>query len=182
MSANIYRLAYDPNMVEVMEADLVRRVTDLATVAQIDMGIHGVFSLDDLEAMTVGDLCKKIAIGIAYVGAEDTKVTGPSLAAGTNANAARADVEFNFLIVLAVPVTRAGSDNRLDGSKMLSTIRQSLLGKTVQPPTSNTPYNPVQSGTWRYVKEQPQPSESTSDMLYYSQVWRVVLPIATKNS
>jgi hypothetical protein len=165
-----YLLHYDPNMIEVLETDLVNRVTAIAADADIDMGIQGVFSLDDLELLTTEDLCRHMAIGVSYLGAEDPAVGGPT----TQTNAATKGL-FTFIVVLAIPVTKAGSDNRLDGSKMLSVLRQQLHGKPVQ---VESPVQPC----WAFVKEAPQPSESNNTMLYYSQLWRLVLPIATKKS
>lgn len=165
-----YLLHNDPNMIEVLETDLVDRVTAIAADADIDMGIHGVFSLDDLETMTTEDLCRHMAIGVAYMGADDPAVGGPT----TETNAATKGM-FTFIVVLAVPVTKAGSANRHDGSKMLSVLRQQLHGRQVQVESPIKPF-------WAFVKEAPQPSESNNTMLYYSQLWRLVLPIATKKS
>lgn len=174
MSAGPYLLHQDPNMIEVMEKDLITKITDLMATAQIDIGIHGVFSLDDLDAMTESDLCNKLAIGVAYSGAEDTK-PGAQVS-GSNA---AASVAAQFLVVLAVPVTKAGSDNRLDGSKMLSVIRQKVQGTVIQPPAIDPAPTRVVTPRWAFVKELAQPSESSSTMLYYSQVWRANFPIAT---
>lgn len=163
-----YLLHQDPDMIEVLEKDLTEKITASLATAQMDMGVHGVFSLDDLEAMTVADLCSKMALGVAYAGAEDVTPAAPT----TNSNAAGKDT-FSFLVVLAVPVTRPGSDNRLDGSKTLSILRQTLRGK----PVANAGPVPPR---WYFVKELPQPSESDKTVLYYSQVWRLTLPSATQ--
>lgn len=165
-----YLLHNDPDMIEVLETQLVDRVTAIAADANIDMGIHGVFSLDDLENMTAEDLCRHMAIGISYLGAEDPNPGGPT----TETNAATKGL-FQFIVVLAVPVTKAGSENRHDGSKMLTVLRQQLHGSRID---IESPIKPC----WAFVKEAPQPSESNNTMLYYSQVWRMVLPIATKKN
>lgn len=163
-----YLLHQDPNMIEVLEKDLISKLEDIAVNAAIEMGVHGVFSLDDLENLAEDDLCRHLATGVAYLGAEDVAPHAPT----TNTNAARVS-QYNFIIVLAVPVTKAGSENRYDGSKMLSAIRQNLQGKSV---FLESPVAP----RWYFVKELPQPSDSNNTMLYYSQVWRVSLPTATK--
>ncbi len=169
MSTPSLLLHNNPNMVEVLEKDLIDKTTAIAASANIDIGIAGVFSLDDLEAMTVNDLCRKLACGISYLGAEDH---APA-AVTTNTNSARMS-DFNFIVVVAVPVTKAGSENRLDGSKMLSVLRQQLQGTKVVDSKAEV--------RWFFVKETPQPSESNNTILYYSQVWRIVLPIATPKS
>lgn len=162
-------LHMNPDMIEVLETDLRTKVIATAAEASIDIGVAGVFSLDDLEELTVADLCKKLACGVAYLGAEDLTPHSTT----TNSNAARMS-NFNFIVVVAVPVSKAGSENRLDGSKMLTVMRQRLQNAKVVDSLTDV--------RWFFVKETPQPSESNNTILYYSQVWRIVLPIATPKS
>lgn len=166
MTANT-RLNADDEMVERMELDLITKARTAFGEAGILASIHGVFSLDDLEAKQESDLCEMIGIGVGYAGAEPTEGIPTPLNSAPGGPSAKT-VFFLFGIILAVP---HGPDckERYSATKLLTILRRSLLGSIVSGDSTNR--------AWAFVKEAPNVAESTGTMLYYSQVWRLAMPI-----
>ena len=158
----------DADMIQRMETDLATKCAAAFASVQIAAGVHGVFSIDDLEQKTASDLCGNIAIGVGYMGAEPTNLdSNPKAALNVGRGEAVKSLDFMFMIILAVPYGDACLE-RYDATKLLTLLRQTVMGSTVD--------NDAVQRTWAFVKEQPQISASTETMLYYSQVWRVALP------
>lgn len=158
------RLNQDNDMIERMEADLVAKAEDAFAAASLEAGIYGVFSLDDLEEKTEEDLCKKLAVGVGYAGAEPASdPKGLNSAPGGNTSKG---VDFLFHVILAVP---HGPDctERYSATKLLTVLRRSINGTTCSGDATNR--------TWSFVKELPNVQDSTDTMLYYSQVWVIRL-------
>lgn len=158
----------DVTMIERMEGDLATKCGAALTQVSITAGVHGVFSLDDLEKKTEADLCGSIAIGVGYMGAEPTHLdSNPKAPLNVGKGEAVKSLDFMFTVILAVP-TGADCMERYDATKILTVLRQKIMGSDVDG-------DQVQR-TWAFVKEQPNIAASTDTMLYYSQVWRVALP------
>lgn len=167
--ATMLRLNQDPDMVERMEKDLTSKVKEAFESAGVSSMVFGVFSLDDLETKSKDELCNKLAVGVGYVLSEPTAVSTNQkdpLNVGS-VNAAKT-VDFVFSIILAVP-TGPECAERYSATKLLTVLRQSILGSTVSGDSTNR--------TWAFVKEAPNVAESTEEMLYYSQIWRVAVVI-----
>ena len=158
----------DQSMIERMEGDLATKCAAAVAGISVTAGVHGVFSLDDLEKKTEADLCGGIAIGVGYMGAEPTHLdTNPKAALNVGKGEAVKSLDFMFTVILAVP-TGADCAERYDATKILTVLRQTIMGSDVDG-------DHVQR-SWAFVKEQPNIAASTDTMLYYSQVWRVALP------
>jgi len=156
-------------MVERMEADLGAKASAAYTAAGISPAILGVFSLDDLEKKLESDLCGKLAVGVGYAGAEPTAVvSNPKAPLNVGSSNAAKTVDFIFTVILAVP-TGPECTERHSATKLLTILRLGILGSTVSGDNTNR--------TWAFVRESPNITESTETMLYYSQVWRVAMPI-----
>lgn len=156
------------DMIEQMENDLVAKVTAAYTAANLDIGVYGVFSVDDLENKVESELCNKIAIGVGYMGAEPTALdSNPKAPLNVSRGVAAKTLDFMFLVILAVP-TGPMCDERFDATKLLTMQRKRIMGSDVA--------GDVADRTWAFVKEGPEVSASSDTMLYYSQVWRVALP------
>jgi hypothetical protein len=158
----------DMDMIERMESDLVQKVQSAyQSVPDLHPNVHGVFSLDNLEAMLATDLCQHIGVGIGYL---ETKPHRPP---EQNTNAARGSsglmALFSYLIILAVP-TEEACGTRHNATKLLTLLRAGIQGSFVTDDAANR--------AWTFVGEKPEISASTKDMLYYSQVWQIALPIA----
>jgi hypothetical protein len=163
------RLNVDPEMIERMEIDLATKSQAAYTAAGIEPSIFGIFSLDDLETKTEADLCQKLAVGVGYAGAEPTAIdTNVKSALNVGSSNAVKTVDFLFTIILAVP-TGAECAERYSATKLLTVLRLGIMGSIVSGDITNR--------TWAFVKEAPNVQESTATMLYYSQVWRVAMPI-----
>lgn len=160
-------LNQDIEMIERMELDLVSKSQTAFTAAGLTANIHGVYSLDDLEEKEVSDLCGLLAIGVGYAGAEPYNAHKVPLNTAPGGDAAKA-VDFLFHIILAVPHGK-GCTERYSATKLLTVLRQGILGTSCSGDTTNR--------TWAFVKEFPNIVDSTEAMLYYSQVWRITIPV-----
>jgi hypothetical protein len=161
-------LNLDDTMIERMESDLATKASAAFTGASLTTGVHGVFSIDDLENKLESELCGNIAVGVGYMGAEPTAFeTQPKAPLNVARGEAVKSLDFIFTVILAVPT---GSDctQRYDATKLLTILRRKIMGSAIDG-------DQVQR-CWAFVREGPQISASTETMLYYSQVWRVALP------
>lgn len=161
------RLNQDVGMVERMERDLTEKAQAAYAAAGLSANIHGVFSLDDLEDTQESDLCGKLAVGVGYAGAES--VTPAPVASGPGGVNTAKMVDFIFHVILAVPHGQ-GCIERYDATKLLTSLRNAINGKHCSGDTTNR--------VWSFVKEFPNITDSTDTMLYYSQVWRLAMPLA----
>jgi hypothetical protein len=164
----------NPDMLEVLEKDLIKKIKSALTAAGVSGCVHGVFSLDDLEKKTADELCAKIAFGVGYLGAspitEHTAQTNPA-----KGNAIQVS-DVRFMVLVAAPVDDLCSQ-RLTGMKLLTILRQGILGTSIEEvPGQPAGRNQVQR-SWVFVQEKPEVSESTETMLYYTQQWRLSLPM-----
>lgn len=158
-------LNQDNRMLKRMRMDLKDKITAALADQQVDAGVHGVFSLDELESKTAEDLCRKIAVGVGYAGAEPwdpAKDQGPALPGGMSAKA----MLFTFVVILAVPQGEDCQDTD-DAEELLTVLKRKIMGTPISGDRTNR--------TWVFVKEAPNISVSTAEMLYYSQQWRVDL-------
>lgn len=164
--ATALKLNSDFEMIERMELDLVSKAQTAFTAAGLTANIHGVFSLDDLEAKEESDLCNMLAVGVGYAGAEtyDTQRSNLNTAPG---GPAVKNVDFAFAVILAVP---HGVDcaERYSATKLLTVLRLGIIGSIVS--------GDIASRTWAFVREFPNIQDSTDSMLYYTQMWKVNLP------
>lgn len=156
----------DDQMIQRMELDLVEKAQTAYALAGLSANIHGIFSLDDLGVKEESDLCGLLAVGVGYAGAEPSH-PGGQLTTAPGGNAAKM-VDFVFHLILAVPHGN-GCVERYDATKLLTVLRRSILGSTCSGDTTNR--------TWAFVKELPNIADSTETMLYYSQVWRLAMPV-----
>jgi hypothetical protein len=150
----------------MMEADLIRKSTEALQCADLSLRVFGVFSLDDMENMLVNDLRNGIAVGVGYLGSQATPHSAPNQLNVDRGNAARG-VEFSYMLLLAIPTQNGCCDVRYDALELLASLRNRILGSTIQ--------GDVVNRTWDFVQEKPDISESSLSVLYYSQVWRTVL-------
>lgn len=166
--SNGKRLTDDVQIIERMEADLVKKAKIAFGKYALGDYIFGVFSLDDLEAKSRGDLCGKIAIGVGYsqtlpVATETTARAGAlAVAGGPGAKS----LAYEMAIILAVP-TSEQCDERHNATTALTALRREILGSTIAGDISNR--------KWDFVSEAPQVAASSNTMLYYTQVWRVAI-------
>lgn len=164
----------NPDMLEVLEKDLIKKIKVAVQAANISGSIHGVFSLDDLEKKTSDDLCGGIAFGVGYQGAAPITEHTDQLNPGKSNAVQQTDIR--FMVLIAAPVDDLCSQ-RLTGMKLLTILRQGILGTSIESvPGQPAGRNEVQR-TWTFVQEKPEVSESTETMLYYTQQWRLSLPM-----
>lgn len=160
-------LQRDDDLIERLEKDLIDKATAAFAAATLTGGVYGVFSLDQLETLNEADFCRHIAVGIGYMGCEPTPRDSEART-GQNpgsSNAARL-LDFIFAVVLAVP-TGEQCTERYDATKVLTILRKSIMGTPVTGDVANR--------KWMFAREFPNVSESTSQMLYYSQMWRIAI-------
>ncbi len=159
-------LTKDNDMIERMELDLAAKAQSAYTAAGLSPNVHGIFSLDDLEKKIEADLCSKLAVGVGYAGALPTIDPKAPLNTAPGGNAVKM-VAFTFNVILAVPT---GEDclERYSATKLLTVLRRGILGSIIDGDSA--------SRTWAFAKEFPNVQESTQTMLYYTQVWQVILP------
>src|SRR5690606_25673510 len=126
--------------------------------------VYGVFSIDDLESKSEKELGSLLAVGAGYLGCRATTVQE-----NTAQSQGRAMMEYRFMYLFAAPVDDQLSQ-RVYATTLLTTLRRGVLGSPIKDEGSRT------QRTWQFVEEQPVINESTRKMLYYTQVWRVLLP------
>lgn len=160
------RLNQDNEMIERMERSLVSHAGASIIQAEAQASVFGLFSIDELEERTVADLCNKLAIGVAYAGAEpsNAKDTTSSAPGGREVKM----VEYVFHVILAVPYGEKCLE-RYSATKLLTILRRGINGKTCDGDTTNR--------AWAFVKEFPNVNQSTDSVLFYSQVWALRMPL-----
>jgi hypothetical protein len=166
------------DVIEVLEKDLRRHCIDALEGNDIEAYVNGVFSLDDLEAQIKADNLGRIGVGIAYSGSatreESLKSGNPT---GDGAKAIM--TEMMFMILLAAPVDRMLTQ-RITATQLLTVLKRGILGKRVE---TGSKFLQGRGDTskqrpWLFVQEKPEIAESTPTMLYYTQVWRLVMPVS----
>lgn len=158
----------------VLEKDLINKVKEAVAAAGMSGSVHGCFSLDDLENKNANDLCGGIAFGVGYLGITPVTEHASQLNPGKSNAVQNSDVMFTILV--AAPVDELCSQ-RCTGMTLLTVLRQGILGRDVVIDLGEEPSRNAPTRTWFFVKEKPEVSESTENMLYYTQVWRLVLPM-----
>lgn len=159
------------DMLDRMELDLAERARDVLRQEGVNASVSGVFSIEDMEKMRESDVCASgaIAVGVGYSGA----VARPKGQGNVDNATARAEmVDFMFSIVLAVP----GGENcemRFDAGRVLSALRLGIMGRG---PAEKHPNMQSVARTWEFVQEGPNVRESSTELMYYSQAWRLSLP------
>lgn len=163
------KLIEDPALLERLEEDLLDKAEVALNASDIRSRVLGIFSIDDLEAKTEDELQGLLAVGVGYLGSRATTVQG-----NTAQSQGRAMIEYRYMIVFAAPVDDQQSQ-RPYASTLLTVLRRGVLGSRITDPKSPT------QRTWEFVEEQPVISESSRTMLYYTQVWRLLLPTTQAN-
>jgi hypothetical protein len=161
------------DFLEVLEADLIQKVKDSVKNKNIEGNVYGVFSLDDLENKNADDLGGGIAFGVGYQGLKPITEHAAQLNPGKSNAVQQCDVFFAILI--AAPVNEF-CNQRLTAHRLLTILRQGILGKSVVEGVGPASRNSIQRA-WVFVQEKPEVGESDEKMLYYTQVWRLVLPM-----
>lgn len=154
------------NQIELLENQLIEHCVTALENKRVAAIVDGVFSLDSLEQKLETDLNGRIGVGVAYQGCkaispEEGNASGDPHRAILNENL--------FVVILAVPTDQVATQ-RLDATELLTVLRKGILGKKVELSRGN-------QRTWGFVQEKPEIADSTPTMLYYSQVWRLLLPV-----
>lgn len=163
-------LVNDDTMLARLEKDLTDKATAAFADAAVDSMVYGVFSLDDLENKQESDLSRRIGVGIAYNGTTDLAIDfnsnkSPSPSGGQAVKM----LSYSFLLILAVP-TGPECTERYNATQLLTVLRRRVHGSKVSG-------DPV-SRAWNFAAEKPEPGASTETMLYYTQTWKISLPLA----
>lgn len=155
------------DLLSLLEADLIARCQAALTAAGLTQIVHGVFSLDDLENKTAADLCQKIGVGVSYAGAEPVRRAGdPNTHGNVDRSPQARGVNFVFQVILAVPVN-LNCDERTSATTLLTAFRRRIQGTRISGDSVNR--------TWAFAGEKPEIAESTAEMLFYAQLWRLTL-------
>lgn len=163
-------LADSDDLLEILENDLKAKITAVLTSSSISASVHGVFSLDDLEKKTESEMCGGIGIGVGYQGCVPTTNHPAQNNPAPGANVVKTG-DFLFVVLLAAPVDQLCTQ-RITALKLLTLLRSGIIGKQLTLGREQR--------TWAFVQEKPEVDESTETVLYYTQVWRLVLPIKSK--
>lgn len=170
-------MAYDAlntsnEMLERMELDLAQRVRDVLSKESVNASVMGVFSIEDMEKLRESDVCaaNAVAVGVGYQGATSRSAAGNV----DNAVARTSFVDFAFGVILAVPAGEHCT-MRVDATRVLTALRLGIMGTG---PVDHHMNGRAQR-SWEFIQEGPNIGESSADLLYYSQVWRLSLPLKT---
>lgn len=159
------KLIEDPEVLFRLEEDLLDKAEAALVASDIRSRVLGIFSIDDLENKTEEQLQGLMAVGVGYLGSRATTTQG-----NTAQSQGRAMIEYRYMIVFAAPVDTEQSQRPL-ATHLLTTLRRGVLGSNIKDPKGQA------QRAWEFVEEQPVISESSRTMLYYTQVWRVLLPL-----
>jgi hypothetical protein len=155
-------LNQDPDQITRMEDDLRDKIqVAINFKPELNAGVYGVFSIDDLESKMQDDLGGGIGVGVQFVYTQ-----AADLQARPGAQNARY-LQFMLQVILAVPCGMEAVERGL-ATKLLGVTRQAIFGEPLKDDKVNR--------AWDFVREQAEPSASTATMLYYSQLWQVALP------
>lgn len=177
-------LVKDLNIIDTLEKDLVGKIQEFVTAQDIDAVIHGVFSLDDLENKLENDLQGGLGIGVGFLGREversESENTSNSTRTVYSSNAG-AIVSYTYLVVLAVP-TDGSCNSRLSATQILTLLQAkitaSAVGDSDEVPTNSNIIRSVKSQrNWEFLKDGPSVAESTATLLFYTQYWKLRIPI-----
>lgn len=163
MSVNTTSLITDPDVLDRLEKDLIQKAVDALTAAEVASVVYGVFSLDELERKQAEELEGRMAVGVGYQGCKAMTLKDNAAQGNTAVG-----TEFFFLVMFAVPVDEVLSQRRT-ASQILSILRRGIVGSPIVDSART-------QRTWTFVQEKPEVEDSTETMLYYTQVWRIVLP------
>lgn len=170
------------DLIDQLERDLIQKAVQALKAADIGAKVYGVFSLDDLENQKEEDMDDLIAVGVGYQGATNTSIRN-----GTDKD--KVDVAvFQFMILLACP-SGPSSDVRAPATTVLGALRRGIRNSSVgsveapkTPDWQTVGIRPAKGSTqrpWQWIQEVPQVEESTNTMLYYTQIWRLTLPVVS---
>lgn len=155
------KLTGNPELLTLLEDDLKQKVQAVIDAdPQLRMGVHGVFSLDDLENKMAVDLGNDIGVGVQY--GKTTRAAGD---VGRMYN-------HMFTLILAVPSHDTTGDERRSASRLLQSIANSVNST----PTGSDP----RQRCWEMLSMGPELGASSDTMLYYSQVWQIAIPHVSK--
>ena len=158
------KLNQNPDMIKVMEDDLKAKANEAVETANLTLPVMGVFDLDHLEQMMEAEVTS-MAIGVGFVSTEALRKEDSGTFNPMQSTAAKG-VLFTFMIVLALPA-QGELDERFDATRLLTVLRQRILGTPIGEERSQR--------TWNFVRERPETGASTRTLLYYSQVWQVAM-------
>lgn len=156
-------LRADPGIIERLEDDLMQKAAAALNAASVESVVHGVFSLDDLETKQETDLMGRLGVGVGYMGCKPV-VTHPN-----PAGQGVAMLEYMYVILFATPVD-AVTTQRHTATKMLSILRQGIIGQAAVSKERT-------QRSWQFVQEKPEVEDSSNTVLYYTQVWRLLMPV-----
>ncbi|HBO9768529.1 TPA: hypothetical protein ACMFP1_002912 [Pseudomonas aeruginosa] len=160
---------YD-EVLDLLENDLKTKIIRAMQRANIQASVVGVFSLDELEQRTESDMAMgNVVFGVAYQGCKP----GPDMPERTNpahTNGA-GFADFLFSIIIGGKVDTWCSQRGFV-ARILTLLRKEIYQSDVQ-----TGKRPEAVRVWNFVQERPEIADSSSDMLYYSQVWKLNLPL-----
>lgn len=168
-------IANGDDMLQVLEQDLKNKITNAIRSRNLLAIVDGVFDIDELEQRMENSIATgRIAFGISYQG----MATGQDTEHGARHNVDHGQGvgfgHFVFAIIMAARID-ATCVQRLGAHRILTILRKEINQSTVQVGRRAEAVR-----TWMLVQEKPETSQSSSDMLYYSQVFRITLPLQTK--
>jgi hypothetical protein len=163
-------LGSDPRMLERMEEDLHTRAASVLESSGI-LGVRsaGIFSIDDLEALTEETIGKEIVVGAGYEGSSPLELeANAKLSAAPGQGTAAKMVGYYFSLIVAVPSGDC-CEVRYNAMTLLTALRLGIHGSQVAGDRS--------ARRWAFQREKAEHSASTKSLLYYSQLWMVALPL-----
>ena len=122
------------------------------------------YSLDEISSVVAGQSLNLPVAAVGYDGAEALYGNDATPVAQGAHGAVLTVVQFLIVIGLEYRYTPQG-DSKRKAFDLLDQVRSAVLG-----------YKGVNSRPWQFVGERPEPDASTDGVVYYSQVWRTVLP------
>jgi hypothetical protein len=144
--------------IKLLEAELVGLVKQ--SVEFTDTAFS-VFSLDDL--LVRGNQQNFPIAGVMYDGAVPK---GNEASPANDKGSAASLVDVQFTVIIATQYGYSGlEDVKSSAFDLLDAIRSRVVG-----------YMGVNKRPWRFVVEKPEYEPSTDGLVFYSQVWRTLVP------
>lgn len=161
-------LNQDHDRIERMEKDLSEKMRMAYTsVPDLDINVNEVFSLEHLETLRKGDLCNGVTVGIGFL--EAMPAVSPQVNQSSPARGSTpVMVDYRFLAVFAVP-TEESCGTRHNATALMSVAMDYIHGCAVAEDQTQR--------AWQFAGQKSETGASTNEVLYYSQVWQIRLPV-----
>lgn len=147
-----------------MNVTITQLLAELVSlVSKVPAFTHNNFSIFDLDDLIkTSEMQSFPIVGVGYDGAEPTDTLNPV----SKSNVGAVLIDTQFIVVVGVDYVYGSGDKKSQATDLLSQVRPMVAG-----------YQKVNSRPWRFIGERPEPQASGNGIIFYSQIWRTLVPL-----